>query len=114
MLGKILSAPDEGILAHLLAQRGVRAVAGDHRGVLVEAVQAQPDRTLDRRRVAAPQVGAADATAEQGVAGDQQLRPGNQKLIEPGVCPGVCSATPQPQASSSSSASQRSGAGTGV
>ena len=51
-------------------------MAGDHRGVLVEAVQALPDRTLDRRRVAAPQVGAADATAEQGVAGDQQLRPG--------------------------------------
>ena len=27
-------------------------MAGDHRGVLVEAVQALPDRTLDRRRVA--------------------------------------------------------------
>jgi hypothetical protein len=42
------------------------------------------------------------------------LASANQKLIEPGVCPGVCKATPHPQANSSSCSSQRSGDGTGT
>src|SRR5690606_30699311 len=69
------SSANEGILAHLVAQTGVRTVAGDHGGVLVEGVETA-DGALDGGIVAAPQVGAADAAAEQGVAGDQQLGPG--------------------------------------
>src|SRR5690606_39322254 len=67
------SRANKGVLAHLLAQAGVRAMAGDHGGLLVEDVQTLPDRTLDGGVVAAPQVGTADATTEQRVTCYQQL-----------------------------------------
>src|SRR3990167_9564491 len=49
------SCPHEWVLAHFIAQTGLRPVPGNHGGVLVQAVQALLDRTLYGRVIAAPQ-----------------------------------------------------------
>lgn len=67
------SGAHEGVLAHLVAEAGVRAMAGHHDGVLIQAVQPFLDGTNDSPLIASPQIGASDTTAEQGIAGDQQL-----------------------------------------
>src|SRR5690606_16204979 len=66
------SSANERILADLVTNAGIRTMPGHHHGILVQGVQPLPDRTLDLRVIAAPRVGTANATAEQGVAGNQQ------------------------------------------
>src|SRR5690606_9689933 len=66
------SSANKRILADLVTNAGIRAMPGHHHGILVQGVQPLADRTLDLRVIAAPQVGTANATAEQGVAGNQQ------------------------------------------
>lgn len=48
-------------------------MARHHGGVFIQTVQALLDGTLDGCVVATPQVGATDAAAKQGIAGDQQF-----------------------------------------
>lgn len=48
-------------------------MAGHHDGLFVQPVQPLPDGTDDGPLVATPQIGTANAPAEQGIAGDQQL-----------------------------------------
>src|SRR3990167_6814230 len=61
------------VAAHFIPQAGIRAMAGDHRGVLIQAIQTLLDRALDGWVIAAPQVGAANTATKQGIAGNQQL-----------------------------------------
>lgn len=62
-------------------------MAGDHGGFLVQAVQTLLDRPLDGVVVAAPEVGSADAAAEQGVTGDQELGLGEPETHGAGRVP---------------------------
>lgn len=67
------SGAHERILAHLVAEAGVRAMAGHHDGLLIQAVQPFLDGTNDSPLIATPQIGAPYATTEQRIASDQQL-----------------------------------------
>ncbi|MNE49302.1 hypothetical protein D3C80_1438100 [compost metagenome] len=58
-------------------------MAGHHDGLFVQPVQPLLDGTHDSPLVATPQVGAANATAEQGVAGDQQFGIGEPEAHRP-------------------------------
>src|SRR5690242_9992811 len=64
------SRPDERIGSRLVAERGRWPVPRDHDRIEIARVQPLPDRADDLRAVAARQIRAADAAAEQRVAGE--------------------------------------------
>ena len=71
MLGVVAQRRQEQVGGKLMPQGRVGAVATVHHGVRREAPHQQGDRVEKRVPVAAGQIGAPDAAAEQKVAAEQ-------------------------------------------
>src|SRR5438128_10699323 len=110
------SSPHEGVEPDFVPDLGLRPMARDHAGVLVQGIEPRFDGALDGLGVATPEVGPPDAPAKSVSPASSSLAASKWKHMEPGVWPGVCNATPatSPSDSSSSFLSHRSGGGAGV
>src|SRR2546427_12212433 len=67
------SSPYEGVESDFVPDLGLRPMARDHAGVLVQGIEPGFDGPLDGLGVAPPEVGPPDAPAKERIAGQQQL-----------------------------------------